>query len=191
MRQARGDMEDKRVKDLMIPLDEYPVVSPNATLLEAIMAITEAQKKRAPGLQPYRAVLVADRTGKIIGKLGQLAFLKALEPKYRHLGDLQKLKSAGVSDEMISTMVDHYRFLEEALPDLCARGRNIRVVDAMHPIAECIDENAKLCEAINKIVFYQQLSLLVMRGQQAVGVLRLSDLCDEIARQMKKDAGIE
>ncbi len=184
-------MEDKRVKDLMIPLDEYPVVSLEASLLDAILTITEAQKKRAPGLQPYRAVLVADRSGKIIGKLGQLAFLKALEPKYRHLGDLQKLRSAGLSEEIISTMIDHYRFLEEALPDVSARGRGIKVKDAMHPVEESIDENASLSEAINKIVIYQQLSLLVMRDRKAVGVLRLSDLCDEIARQMKKDAGIE
>jgi len=184
-------MKSKRVKDLMISLDEYPVVSPDMSLLDAILTMTKAQKKRAPGLQPYRAVLVADKTGKIIGKLGQLAFLKALEPKYRHLGDLEKLKSAGLSDEIISTMIDHYRFLEEVLPDLCAQGRNTKVKDAMHPIEESIGEDAPLCEAINKIVIYQQLSLLVMRGQQAVGVLRLSDLCDEVARQMKKEAGIE
>jgi hypothetical protein len=184
-------MEHKRVKDLMISLDEYPVVSPDMNLLEAILTITEAQKKRSPRLQPYRAVLVADSTGKIIGKLGQLAFLKALEPKYRHLGDLQELKSAGLSDEIITMTIEHYRFLEAALPDLCAKGRDIKVREAMHPIAESIDENASLCEAINKIVIYQQMSLLVMRGPQAVGVLRLSDLCDEVARQMKKDAGIE
>ena len=33
---------------------------------------------------------------------------------------------------------------------------------------------------------WQQLSLLVMRGETAVGLLRLSDLCDEVARQMMR-----
>lgn len=177
-------MESRRVKDLMVPLDEYPVVSPNTSMLDAILTLNEAQKKRDRGRQPYRAVLVADQNGQIIGKLGQLAFLKALEPKFRMMGDLGQLRSAGVSEEMLNVMMGHYRFFEEALPDLCARGRKIMVREAMSPIRESIDENASLCEAINKIVLYQQLSILVTQRGRAVGLLRLSDLCDEVARQM-------
>lgn len=184
-------MTEKRVKDLMVPIDEYPVVSPETTMLDAISALNEAQKKRPPNLQPYRAVLVKDKGGDVIGKLGQLAFLKALEPKHTVLGDLEKLRFAGVSDDLMQTMIGHYRFFEEALPELCARGRNLMVKDAMNPATESIDENAYLCEAISKIVLYQQLSILVTRGKRAVGVLRLSDLCDEVARQMKKQAAEE
>jgi len=184
-------MTEKRVKDLMVPIDEYPVVAPETTMLDAISALNEAQKKRPAHLQPYRAVLVKDSKGNVIGKLGQLAFLKALEPKNTMLGDLEKLRFAGVSDDLMRTMIGHYRFFEEALPDLCARGRNLLVKEAMNPVTESIDENAYLCEAISKIVLYQQLSILVTRGNKAVGLLRLSDLCDEVARQMKKQAAEE
>ena len=184
-------MNERCVKELMVPIDEYPVVSPEMNMLDAILVLNEAQRKRPSHLQPYRAVLVADSDGKIIGKLGQLAFLKALEPKNSLLGDLGKLRNAGVSDEIVSTMVEHYRFFEEALPNLCARGRDLKVKHAMSPIEKSIDENANLCEAISKIVLYQQLSMLVTRGDKAVGLLRLSDLCDEVARQMKRQAEAE
>lgn len=181
-------MNEPKVRDLMVPIDEYPAITPEMSLLDAILALNEVQKKRPSHLQPYRAVLVADSDGRIIGKLGQLAFLKSLEPRNTIMGDLEKLHNAGVSDDIVSTMIGHYRFFEEALPTLCARGRDLRVRDAMHPITESIDESANLCEAISKIVLYQQLSILVSRGDKAVGLLRLSDLCDEVARQMKRQA---
>ncbi len=37
-------MNDKKVKDLMVPLDEYPVVEMNATLLDVVNALAKAIK---------------------------------------------------------------------------------------------------------------------------------------------------
>ena len=61
----------------------------------------------------------------------------------------------------------------------------MRARDAMHPLAESVDENASLSDAIHKIVLWQQLSLMVTRKDDVVGLIRLSDLYDEVARQMK------
>ena len=88
-------METKRVKDLMVPLDEYGVVPQDATLIDAILKYEEAMKKRDRSRQPYRAVLVVDNKGQVIGKLGQLAFLKALEPQHHALSDISRLPGAG------------------------------------------------------------------------------------------------
>jgi len=63
------------VKDLMLPLDDYAVVQEDATLIEAYCALVEARKKLPPDRPPSRAVLVTDKKGKIVGKVGQLAFL--------------------------------------------------------------------------------------------------------------------
>jgi hypothetical protein len=51
----------------------------------------------------------------------------------------------------------------------------------MIPVTESIDENALLTEAIHRIVLWQTLSILVTRGGEVVGILRLSDLFDEIS----------
>ena len=40
---------------------------------------------------------------------------------------------------------------------------------------------------IHKIVMLQTLSILVKRGEAVTGLLRLSDLFDEIVREMKKE----
>jgi hypothetical protein len=55
----------------------------------------------------------------------------------------------------------------------------------MHPITECIDENAALIDAINKTCMWQTLSIPVSRNGEIVGLLRLSDLFVELTEQIK------
>jgi len=181
-------MDTKLVKDLMLPLDHYAVVDQEATLLDALKALEAAQMNLPPGRHRHRGVLIRDKAGRIVGKIGQLAFLKALEPKYNVLGDLGTLARAGVNAEFISSMMDHYQFFQDNFTDLCPRACRIGVSEVMHPVTENIDENASLREAIHRIVMLQTLSILVMRNGQVVGLLRLSDLFDEVAREMKAQA---
>ena len=178
-------MAEKCVKDIMLLLDRYGVVSQDSTLLDAIMKYEEAMRKRDRSRQPFRAVLVVDNDGRIIGKLGQLSLLKALEPQHHTLSDISKLSGAGVSEQFMASIMKHYQFFQKDLPHLCSRARDIKVKDMMHPITESIDENASLGEAIYKIVLWDTLSVLVTRGKQVVGLLRLDDLCQEVAEQMK------
>ena len=181
-------MDSRRVKDLMVSLDQYPVVPEGATLHEAVLALEQAQKNLPSGRQPYRAVLVVDDQKRIVGKIGQLALLTALEPRYSVIGDLEALSVAGVSDEFVSSMMEHYRFFQEDLSDLCSRSSRLQVKEVMRPVKQCIDENATLSEAIHKIVMWQTLSILVTRGTEVVGLLRLSDLFDAIATELKAAA---
>jgi CBS domain-containing protein len=179
-------MDRKRVKDLMIPLEECPVVDSRATLSEALLALDEAQKRLPSGRQPYRAVLVKDEDGRIVGKLGQWAFLMALEPKYAVHKDLGRLARAGVDPELVSAMMHHYQFFQDSLRDLCRRASTMTVREVMRPVEDNIDEDAPLNQAIHKLVLSQTLSVLVTRGAEVVGLIRLSDLFDEVAVEMKR-----
>jgi len=174
-------MESKRVKDLMLPLSEYAVVSRDVTLRQALENLAAAQKKLPPGKPLHRAVLVMDETGRIVGKLGQLGFLKALEPKYAALDDLEKLTQARLSQEFITSVMETYRFWQDSLEDVCRRAQKIHVGQVMSPIEASIEENKSLPEAIHHMVMLQSLSLLVTRQGSAVGILRLSDLFMEVA----------
>jgi CBS domain-containing protein len=179
-------MEIKHVKDLMVPLDKYALVDENASLLEAVEILEEVQKKRDRSRQPYRAVLIIDKNKKVVGKLGELGFLKALEPEHDIMADMSKLRSAGVSSTFLHSMMSHYRFFQDSVSDLCARARHIKVKEVMQPATDSIDENATMEEAIYKIVTLQSLSILVTRKGETVGLLRLPDLCQEIAEKMKE-----
>ena len=178
-------MDARTVKDLMVSLDEYAVVPEQATVLDALNALELAQENLPPRREPHRAVLVVDKKKKVIGKIGQLAFLRALEPKYLYLGDLKTLSRAGLSDEFIGDMMENLSFMRGSLEDICRQAGLLKARDVMHPVSESIDEDAPLAEAIHKIVLWQTLSILVTRRSEAVGILRLSDLFTTVAAKIK------
>lgn len=179
-------MAASQVKDLMVSLDDYALLPGTATLLDAVRALEEAQAKLPSGRQPHRAVLVTDDGGKIVGKVGQLAFLKALEPKYDLNSDRSHLEVAGVGSEMFDSMREHARLFQIELDQLCQRARFVRLKEVMHPISCSIAESATLAEAIHLLIAAQTLSLLVTRDREVVGLLRLSDVFEAVTGQMKQ-----
>lgn len=181
-------MNSRRVEDVMVPLSEYALVSEKATLAEAVAALDESQKHVGPDRQPHRAVLVVDGHNRIVGKIGQLALLKALEPRYQHIDEDDTLARAGVSHQQLSSLREHSQFFQDNLNDLCeqAARKNVRVV--MHKADEAIDAGATLGEAMHRLIVARVLSLLVTRKGQVIGVLRLSDLADEAMKIIRAAA---
>ncbi len=175
-------MKSMCVRDLMIPLMEYALVPRDATVLDAIRTLKEARDKLKSGQQSPRAVLVVDAAGKVVGQLGHLDILRALEPGYNQLGDLSMLSRAGVSNDTINSIVDNLRFWEGDLVDACRRAGTINVTEIMRPVTESIDVDAPLSEAIHKIVMWQTMRMLVTDGKEVVGILRLADLVAEVTR---------
>ena len=174
-------MENKLVKDLMLPLSEYAVVSADATLKEALHALKNSQAQLPLGRPPHRAVLVADFQGDIVGRVGQLGFLEALEPRYKVFGDIEHLSQAGLSEEFVNSIMENYRFWRDNIEDVSRRACTVKVKQVMRPATERIDENASLTEAVHLFVMARTQSVLVTRHEKVVGILRLSDLFVEVA----------
>jgi hypothetical protein len=180
-------MRSKTVRDIMLPLAEYAVVGEETTLRDALLALEAAQAQLPPHAPRHRAVLVADSSGRIVGKLGQHALLAALEPKYASLGDLERLTQAGLSTEFVESIMENYRFWQDDLEDVCRRARAVRVRQVMRPVEAGIAADASLTRAIHLFVMWNTLSLLVTEGERAVGILRLSDLFREVSRHVTSD----
>ena len=175
-------METKHVKDLMVPIEEYAIIKENSTLYDAFVALEEAQRNLPEGRQPHRAVLVINKKEKLVGKIGHFAFLKALEPKYKDLGNLHTISQAGISTDIITSIMEDFDFWKGEIQEIFKSAKKIKVKQIMHPVTENIDEDASLREALHKIVMWQSLSVLVTKGKQVVGILRLSDLFEYIAQ---------
>ena len=176
----------KNVKDIMLPLAEYAVVDENATILDALKALDESQANLPPDRHPHRAVLVRDSRGRIVGKLHHFAFLRALIPKREPLVEQGVLDRAGVGDDLLQTSMRAFDLLTGDLVNICERARTVLVRHVYSSTNTGIDEVASLTDAIAAFLNRQALSLLVLRGGEPVGVLRLSDLFDELAREMKQ-----
>jgi CBS domain-containing protein len=180
-------METIKVKDLMVALDHYVCVPQDATLYEAVLELEKAQTKYRAQHAPYRAVLVCDREGKVLGKLAYLDVLRALEPKYSELGDLKRVSGFGLSSEFMKSMLDRYELWKAPLEDLCHKASQVHVGTIVSaPLeGEVIDQDATLNKAIHQIIMGHYQSLLVTSGESVVGILRLSDVFKEVTERIK------
>jgi CBS domain-containing protein len=179
-------MDGKIVKDLMIPISNYATVSENATLLDAMMALEESQQNVPEDLHPYRAVLVVDDSGGIVGKIGHLAFLRAIEPKYDIGSDEEKLTRANVSTEFIDSMMKHYELWDEDIFDTYSQVSQIKAGSVMNPVTESISYDASLQQAVHMIIKWHTLSMLVRQNNEIIGIIRLSDIYNEVTNIIKE-----
>ena len=177
----------KYVIDVMLPLEEYALVSEDDTLFDAFMALEDAQAKRPEGRQKHRAVLVRDKKNNIVGKLGHLGFLKSLEPGYKNLGQLDIVSKAGLTRDFITSMMKNFELLQDDLDEIRKKTKSIKMKEVMRPMTEQVDVNDTINEAIHNLIMWQVLSCLVTKGGKVVGILRISDLFDEVSRNILKE----
>jgi CBS domain-containing protein len=173
-----------KVKDLMVPIEEYATVGYDATLYDALIALKTAQEKLQEGKPPHRAVLVKDAAGNLVGNLGRLSFIKALGEGFSAPAAMAQMDRAGVSSESISTVMSHVQFLYRDRGSLRERAKSIKARNVMHPVGESVDEEASLQEAIDQFSAFRTLSIMVKRGTRVTGVLRVSDLFHELQAQI-------
>lgn len=180
-------MDAIKVKDLMVPLQEYAVISEDVTLFEAVCALEESRMRFDSRGYRHRAVLVRDSKGIIVGKLSQWDILSSLEPKYNKISDLKKLSGFGLSAEFLRSMIDRYELWQCPLDDLCRKASDVRVGDIVSsPVeGEIIDSEGSLNQAVHQLIMGHHPSLLVKHNDQVVGILRLSDVFEEVAKRMK------
>ncbi len=186
-------MKSKKVKDLMVSVMEYATVSEEATLFEAVKALEAAQKNLGKDRFKHRGVLIYDKNNKIIGKLGQLDILKALEPKYFKMQDRPGMKGLGFSKQFMKSMLDNFRLLDGAMSNICKKAGETKVSTFVVTPGEgeFVDENDSIDEAIHQLVMGQHQSLLVTdKIGDIVGILRLTDIFSTICQSMH-ECGID
>ena len=133
-------MYTKLVKDIMIPVADYPTIHQDATLKEAIKILREAQKDAPRPVQRFRAVLALNDDNKIVGKVCYLSFLRALEPKYYSVFDLDKLTRASLSSNFVDSLFEQFSLWDDDSFDLCKIAETVKVKEIMNPVEENIDE---------------------------------------------------
>ena len=181
-------MSDFRVKELMVPLSEYATVPEGSTLFDAVLALEQAQEEFDHTKYRHRAVLILDKDKHVIGKLGQLDVLRALEPKNEDQGDIAVLGRFGFSTNFIRNVRKQMRMQTSPLTDICSKAARLRVEDFMQAPSEgeIIDQEASLEIAVLQLVMGNHLLLLVTRDRKIVGILRLADVFEAVSSAMKQ-----
>ncbi len=179
-------MENLTVKDLMVPLSGYATVSEDATLGEAVKALKIAQKNVDESRDKHRAILITDRNNRIVGKVSQLDVIRALEPKYQKIDEPQSLNRFGFNKGYMKYTYKEYHLWENALDDICKKAAQIMVKQIMYTPTEgeFVEDAASLNEAIHQLVMGKHQSLIVTKGSEIVGILRLTDVFREISNKI-------
>jgi len=175
-------MESILVKDIMVPLADYATVSQEATLFEALTALKEAQNAFDRDKYRHRAILVYDSGKNIVGKLSQLDVIRGLEPKYEGIGDLEEVSHYGLNPDSIRDMIKQYGLWKQPIDYICRKAGTIKVKDIMYTPTrgEYVAEGATLNEAVHLLITGRHQSLLVTRGMDIVGILRLTDVFKKV-----------
>lgn len=183
-------MEPTKVEEIMVPLAEYATCDEDANLYDAVVALEKAQEEFDHTKYRHRAVLVLDKNQKVVGKLSQIDVLRALEPRYKEIGDAGTRAHSDFSKLFLKSMMDHYKLWDPPLSDICRKAFSIRARDVMNTLSdgEYVDKNATINEAIHQLVMGHHQSLLVTSGpeKEIVGILRLTDVFMLAFQAMKK-----
>lgn len=180
-------MKNYLVKDLMVPISEYATVEIGTPLIEAIRVLERAQDAFTSSKYQHRAIIVLDKDGKVVGKISQLRALKAIETEFDCSTELEEMRKFKFSEDYITQLRDKYRSRGKIIQEDTLREAAMKKVEEfmqMPTAGEFVAEDCGLDAAIHRLIAGTHLSLLVTRGEQIVGILRISDVFAAVFHEM-------
>lgn len=176
---VKGVAEEKRVMDVMIPLEDYTTMKGGQTIGEAILKLKEsfASKVSTSRIMEtgHRSILILDDKSEVEGILSIRDLLKGIMPAY-----LGASKPSMADSIQYSPMFWNGMFTSEV--KVLAK-KEIR--DLMSPAPFTIDGESNLMEAAHMMVTSRLRRLVVLTSGKLAGVIREQDLFFEIERIQK------
>ena len=158
---------ERKVKDLMIPLENYDSISSNKSVREAF----ELMDKTG-----HHAILVLDENNEPIGQLSYRDALIALEPKY----SAGKWGHSWFTPEAFKNYPVFYYDGEFSGQCKAQLKKSVKEVMSSFPVS--IDEDAPLSEAVHVMVAKNIGRMPVVSGGKFKGMIRLVEIFDEIKK---------
>jgi CBS domain-containing protein len=154
--------KETKVKDLMIPLEDYPHIPYWFTLRQAMAIVREASIKYE-GFMP-RSVLVFDEKYQLMGMLTLRDIIKGLEPQF-----LQETALIKVDPSLAILTKDLFG------PGLKQASQK-PVSEVMSPIKVMVNADDPIAKALFLMIKENVGMMPVMQEKKVAGMIRLSDL---------------
>ena len=165
----------KRVKELMIPLEDYPHIPYWFTLRQAMAIVREANIKFEGSFEP-RAVLVFDEKYQLMGILTLRDIIKGLEPRFMHETALVK------SDPNLALLMGD--LFGPGLKEASQKP----VSEVMSPIKVTVQGERPHCQGRLPDDQGKRRGMMpVIQDSKVAGMIRLSDLFKEISDMVLGD----
>ncbi|MCJ7616213.1 MAG: CBS domain-containing protein [Desulfobacterales bacterium] len=158
---------ERKVRDLMIPLEDYDSISSNKSVRDAF----EVMDKTG-----HHAILVLDENNEPIGQLSHRDVLMALEPKYTPTGR----GDSWLTPESFKNYPVFYYDGEFSGQCKAQLKKTVKEVMSLFPVT--IDEGASLAEAVHAMVTQNIGRMPVVSGDKVLGMIRLIEIFDEMKK---------
>jgi DNA-binding response OmpR family regulator len=172
----RGVREEKKVGDIMIPIEDYTTIKAESTIREAVEELKKSYetfvstgKVMETG---HRSILVFDQKGRLAGILSILDLIRAVRPAY-----LSAPKPSMADSLQYSPMFWTGLFTSQAKALV-----NKKVSDIMSDPPLVVDGETNLMEVAETMYTQKARRMAVTREGRVVGVVREQELFFEIAR---------
>jgi CBS domain-containing protein len=173
--------ELKRVREVMIPVAQYPALRDTATLRDAV-ALMETAALDVNGRRSLpRVLLVFDEIEVLVGYVRRRDLMLGLEPRFlvvQPLAYRKKLFDVAVDPNL--SELSHDRVIQ-GVREQASRP----ITDVMRPIETIVQADDHIMKAIYEMVS-QDLSLIpVVDDKRLVGVVRSVELFHEMAQVLQ------
>jgi len=171
----KGKRVEKKAREIMIPLEDYTTVGPEASVKEGIEKLQQSFEgliSTSRLMQTgHRSILVLDQKDTLVGVLSIMDLIAALRPAY-----LSAPKPSMADMIEFSAMFWSGLFTSQAK----ATGRK-KLKDIMSPPPPSVDEEANLMEVANLLHEKECRRLVVVRQGKLIGVVREQEIFFEAA----------
>ena len=177
-----------KVKDIMIPIEEYEKVDAEARLCDALSILKrnyEKAKTCTPG-HFHKTLFVTDPSRKIIGKLSMYDLIRGLVPETsRELDAPERETYVRVSrlweiEERAAELTERLGWLTRSFADLVKQEAHKKVKDIMDEVQPIVEEEDTLNQAIYLMFRENVRQPLVVRKGEIVGVINLMTIFSEL-----------
>lgn len=152
-------MEDKKVKDLLIPLANYPHLPYWATLQDALVQLISASE---PGMD---TILVFNEAYRLVGILTQVDILRAIEPKLSQH-----------PDQGVTVSLDPLLLWDSLLSTGTKERLQQPIKACMSPAKVLVKGDDSILKASYLMLNEKQEMLPVQEKEKIIGVVRISDV---------------
>jgi CBS-domain-containing membrane protein len=166
-----------QVKDIMIPLTEYPHIPYWFSVREAIALIKSAVADPSKKVLPY-LVLVFDEKYQLLGYLGMKEMLQGIEPRFLKTKETPHFMGPEAVDLTLGTL------WKDLFSRRCKEEAKKPVREVMAPIRATIRATDPIAKAAYVMLHTDTWIIPVMDDKHVAGIARLVDIFKELTAQV-------
>ena len=178
--------EEKRVRDIMVPLENYDRVDMDSELSNALGIMKKNYEALRSG-DSHKTLLVTDSSGSIVGKLSMYDLIRGLVPASARGSEISKAYHAMLSSrtlevtQEVGDLQEHFQWLNTTFSELVREELRKKVKDVMKPIVPSVlMEEDSINQAIYVIFKEDVRQQFIHRDGKPVGVVNLITIFTEL-----------